>query len=113
MSGNKEVPAGPHPAARLVEYQEGGIVSRMIFKNQGGSVTAFAFDAGQSISEHTVPFDAVALVLEGAAEIRIAGVAHRVGSGSLIRLPAGVPHAVSAPERFKMLLSMARSGEAP
>lgn len=109
MTGDREMPEGPHPASRLVSYQDGGIVSRMIFKNAGGSVTAFAFDRGQSISEHTVPFDAVALVMEGEAEIQVGGVRHRVPAGSVIRMPADVPHAVSAPERFKMLLSMARA----
>jgi len=98
-----------HAAADLAAYQQGGIVSRVIFKNEGGSVTVFAFDRGQSLSEHTVPFDAVALILEGEAEIVVGGTRRKVPAGSLIRLPADVPHAVAAPVRFKMVLSMSRS----
>lgn len=95
--------AGP---AGLVEYQEGGIVSRTLHKNASGSVTAFAFDRGQSISEHTVPFDAVVVVLDGAGEFTVGGETRQVAAGEHLLMPAGVPHAVSAPARFKMLLAM-------
>jgi quercetin dioxygenase-like cupin family protein len=96
-------------AATLVEYQEGAIVSREILKQKTGSVTLFAFDAGQGLSEHTAPFDALVQVLDGEAEITIAGKRHRVRAGELILMPAGKPHAVKARLRFKMMLTMLRA----
>ncbi len=100
--------AGPAEAAALVDYQEGSIVSRSLVKNDGGSLTIFAFDAGQAISSHTVPHEAFALVLEGEGAFTVGEEVHRVGKGQLVHLPAGVPHAVAAPARFKMLLTMVR-----
>jgi quercetin dioxygenase-like cupin family protein len=107
-------PKGLEPArvaqpAALVQYQDGAVVSREILKKPTGTVTVFAFDAGQGLSEHTAPFDALVQVLEGAVEIRIAGQPHRLGGGDLIVMPAGQPHALQALERFKMLLTMIRS----
>ncbi len=96
-------------AAHLVEYQDGSIVSRTILKQEGGNVTLFAFDAGQSLSEHTVPHDALVFVLDGAAEISISGRPHRLKAGELIVMPANEPHAVHAVERFKMALTMLRA----
>ena len=95
--------------ADFVSYQDGAVVSREIIKRPTGSVTLFAFDAGEGLSEHTAPFDALVQVLEGEAEITVAGRAHRVSGGEMIRLPAGQPHAVKATRRFKMLLTMIRS----
>jgi quercetin dioxygenase-like cupin family protein len=92
----------------LVDYQPGAVVSRTLVKKEKGTVTAFAFDAGESLSEHTAPFDALAVVVDGEAEISIGGTPHRVGAGHLLRLPAGIPHAVKAAARFKMLLIMIR-----
>ena len=92
----------------LVDYQTSSIVSRTLVKRAGGTVTAFAFDAGQALSEHTAPFDAVAQVIDGDAEITIAGEAHRVEAGQMIVMPANQPHAVTAHTRFKMLLTMIR-----
>ena len=77
-------------------------------KRSGGTITVFAFDAGQALSEHTAPFDAVAQVIDGDAEITIAGEAHRVEAGQMIVMPANQPHAVTAHTRFKMLLTMIR-----
>src|SRR4029077_12758826 len=94
----------------LVSYQDGAVVSRILLKRGGGSVTLFAFDEGQSLSEHTAPFDAVAHVLEGEALITIAGVPVSVPAGDIVLMPANQPHAVVAPRRFKMLLTMLRSG---
>ncbi len=74
-----------------------------------GTVTAFAFDAGQGLSEHTAPFDAVAHILEGEAEITIAGTPVKVAGGEIVLMPATKPHAVHARTRFKMLLTMIRS----
>jgi len=95
--------------ADLVEYQPGAIVSREILKTKTGSVTLFAFDAGQGLSEHTAPFDALVQVLDGEAEISIAGKRHRVRAGETILMPAQKPHALKAVSRFKMMLTMLRA----
>jgi len=96
-------------AEELVYYQEGSVVSREIVKKLTGNVTIFAFDEGQGLSEHTSPFDALVHVLEGEAEITIAGIPHRLRSGEVILMPATQPHALRAPKRFKMMLTMIRS----
>jgi quercetin dioxygenase-like cupin family protein len=96
------------PLKQMVDYQDEAIVSRQITKAETGNVTLFAFDTAQELSEHTAPFDALVQVLEGQAEIIIAGQSFRVNAGEAIILPAGQPHAVKAPERFKMLLTMIR-----
>jgi quercetin dioxygenase-like cupin family protein len=96
-------------AADIVGYQEGAVVSRELLRKATGTVTAFAFDVGQGLSEHTTPFDALAHVLEGEAEIVIAGTAHRVPGGSMILMPGGQPHALHAVQRFKMVLTMIRT----
>ncbi len=92
-----------------MEYQEGSVVSRTLVKKQTGTVTAFAFDAGQGLSEHTVPYDALVQILDGTVEITVGGETHRLGAGKMIALPAKVPHELHAEERFKMLLTMIRS----
>ncbi len=92
-----------------ITYQDGSIVSRQVLKKKSGSVTLFAFDQGQGLSEHTAPYDALAHVLEGNVEITIAGKPHRLRGGEMILMPAGQPHAVKAVERFKMILTMLRS----
>jgi quercetin dioxygenase-like cupin family protein len=96
----------------LIAYQDGAIVSRQLAKAAGGSVTVFAFDEGEGLSEHTTPHDALLQVLDGVALIEIAGSTHQVGEGQIIHLPGGVPHAVQAEQRFKMLLVMVRSDTA-
>jgi quercetin dioxygenase-like cupin family protein len=101
-------PAQPRPLAELATYQEGAIVSRVLVKQPAGSVTLFAFDAAQELSEHTTPFDALVQVLDGEAEATIGGTPHRLGAGDVILMPAGVPHALRAPTRFRMLLTMLR-----
>lgn|SRR5574339_287706 len=95
--------------ADLAQYQEGSIVSRQITKQEAGNVTLFAFDAGQELSEHTAPFDALVHVLDGEAEVFISGQPYTVRSGEIIILPAGQPHALRALARFKMLLTMVRA----
>jgi len=92
----------------LIAYQEGSIVSREIIKKPVGTVTVFAFDQGQGLSEHTAPFDAMVNVIEGEAEIMISGKAHKVKEGEFIIMPANQPHAVQAQKRFKMMLVMVR-----
>ncbi len=93
----------------LTEYQDGAIVSKEIFKKETGNVTLFAFDQDQGLSEHTAPFDAMVCILDGTAEIIIAGQSHQVKEGEMIIMPADVPHALKANERFKMMLVMIRS----
>ena len=92
--------------ASLVQYQDGAIVSREIVSQPTGTVTAFAFDAGEQLSEHTTAFDAMVIDLDGRAEITIGGKANPIGPGEMIIMPAGVPHALKAASRFKMLLVM-------
>ncbi len=92
-----------------VHYHPGAIVSREIVRKPTGTVTVFAFDAGQGLSEHTAPFDALVYVIDGEGEIIIAGVSHTVKSGEMILMPANKPHAVKANIPFKMMLIMIRS----
>ncbi len=92
--------------ADLVVNNNDSIVSRTLMKSPSGSLTLFAFDAGQHLSEHTCPFDATAHVIDGAAEIVIDGSPHEVFAGQIVLMPANVPHAVNARQAFKMLLTM-------
>ena len=101
--------AAPVAPLTVADYQEGAVVSRTLLKRGGGTVTLFAFDQGQSLSEHTTPLDAIAHVLEGEALVTIAGSSIAVRSGEMVLMPANQPHAVYATSRFKMLLSMIRS----
>ncbi len=94
------------PLAGLAAYQEGSIVSREIISRPAGTVTVFAFDKGEPLSEHTAPFDAMITVLEGEAEVTIGGKANLVKAREMIIMPAGIPHALVALTRFKMLLVM-------
>ena len=95
--------------AELLQYQDGSIVSRVLLKNKGGTVTLFAFDVGEGLSEHTAPFDALVVVTDGEADVEIAGESFRVRQGETIVLPANRPHALKAVSRFKMLLIMIRA----
>lgn len=92
----------------LVSYQQGSIVSKEIIKNEKGTVTLFAFDKGQGLSEHTAPFDALVYNFDGKAEVTIEGKPHSLTAGDIIIMPANKPHALKAVERFKMLLVMVR-----
>jgi len=98
----------PSELVGLADYQPDAIVSRTLVDRKSGTVTVFAFDRGQGLSEHTAPFDALVQVLEGEAEVVISGKAHTVRAGEMILLPAGKPHALRARVRFKMLLTMIR-----
>jgi len=93
----------------MVSYQTGSVVSRQITKTDAGNVTLFAFDAGQELSEHTAPFDALVHVVEGEAEIIISGKSFPLKAGEAIIMPADEPHAVKATTQFKMLLTMIRA----
>jgi quercetin dioxygenase-like cupin family protein len=108
MTSDREV-EGVMAQGALVQYQPGAVVSRTILKTGGGSVTAFAFDGGQELSEHTTPFEALVLIVEGEAEISLAGTPFRLSTGQPIRLPGGQPHAVKALTRLKMILVMIRA----
>ena len=94
----------------LVGYQKDAVVSKTIIDKKTGTVTLFAFDQGQGLSEHTAPFDAMVQVLDGEVEIRIAGNPYRLNAGQTIIMPANQPHALTAVAPFKMLLTMIRSG---
>jgi quercetin dioxygenase-like cupin family protein len=95
--------------AELVGYQEGAVVSRTLINQKTGTVTLFAFDVGQELSEHTAPYDALVQVLDGETEISIAGQPYRLKAGEAIIMPANDPHAVKAVTPFKMMLTMIRS----
>jgi len=93
----------------LIDYQDDSVVSREIIRKETGTVTLFAFDRGQGLSEHTAPFDAMVQVIDGEAEVTISGEKHRLVAGEMIIMPAEKPHAVMAVKPFKMLLTMIRS----
>lgn len=93
----------------FVNYQEGAVVSREILRKDTGTLTVFAFDEGQGLSEHTAPYDATVFIIEGEAEITISGKALTVKEGELIIMPANQPHSLKALKPFKMLLIMIRS----
>lgn len=93
----------------LIDYQGGAVVSREIIRKETGTVTIFAFDKGEGLSEHTAPFDAMVQVIDGQAEIIISGNKNIVEAGEMIIMPANDPHALNAVERFKMILTMIRS----
>jgi len=102
-------PAEAFAATDLLQYQDGAVVSRILLKHAAGSLTLFAFDEGQGLTEHTSPYDALVLLLEGAAEIRISGKPIQVKAGDVILMPANEPHGLQATTRFKMMLTMMRS----
>lgn len=107
-AGGAESDVRVEPLADMVAYQEGAVVSRTLVNKGVGTITLFAFDEGESLSEHTSPYDAFVLVVDGEGEFEIDGQGRRAGSGETIVMPAGRPHAVRAPGRFKMLLVMIR-----
>ncbi len=92
-----------------VEYSEGGIVSRTVLKKETGNISLFAFAKGEALSEHTAPFDALIQVVDGRGEVIIGGKPYLLEAGQSIIMPAGIPHAVNAVERFKMVLTMIKS----
>src|SRR5512137_2747071 len=90
----------------LISYQEGSVVSRMIVYKKSGTITLFAFDKGEGLSEHTAPFDAIATIIDGEAEISIEKTQYLLKEGQMIIMPANKPHALHAEQRFKMMLTM-------
>lgn len=109
MSEDQEAKLEVNQLLNLLQYQDGSIVSRVLLKNKGGTVTLFAFDEGEGLSEHTAPFDALVFVMDGEADIQIDSEHFTVRSGETITLPANHPHAVKAVWKFKMLLIMIRA----
>ncbi len=93
----------------LIDYQEGSVVSREIIRKETGTVTIFAFDKGEGLSEHTAPFDAMVQIVDGKAEITISGNKNVLEKGEMIIMPANEPHALTALEKYKMVLTMIRS----
>ena len=93
----------------LIDYQEGSVVSKEVIKKDTGTVTIFAFDQGQGLSEHTAPFDALVYLIDGEAEITISGKPHLLSAGEMIIMPANDPHALKAIKKYKMLLIMIKS----
>lgn len=108
MSDEMEIKGKAFKAAEMVETQAGAVVSRTLIQKKTGTLTLFAFDTGQVLSEHTAPFDATVLALEGEAEISISGKPHRVQKDDLLIMPANEPHGLRAVTPFKMLLVMIR-----
>ena len=98
----------PVKLADLIEYQVGSVVSRTVVDKEAGTVTLFAFDAGQGLSEHTAPFDALVYNIEGEVEVTISGKAVTLQQGEMVVMPANKPHALKGTKRFKMLLTMIR-----
>jgi quercetin dioxygenase-like cupin family protein len=93
----------------LVNYQEVAIVSKTLVEKKAGTVTLFAFDGGQGLTEHTTPFDALVSILDGEATVTISGKSHRLEEGEAILMPANEPHALEGPGKFKIMLTMIRS----
>jgi quercetin dioxygenase-like cupin family protein len=112
--GHKEITMNenlnsPNDLEKLIDYQNGSVVSKTIIKKLTGTITLFAFDAGESLSEHTAPFDAMVHIIDGEAEVIIAGKVNLVKKGEMIIMPANQPHALKAKEKFKMMLVMIKS----
>lgn len=95
--------------ADLIDYQAGSVVSREILKKTNGSITLFAFDEGEGLSEHIAPFDALVHILEGEAEIKLSGKNNNLKKGEMLIMPAGEPHSLKANGKFKMLLTMIKT----
>ena len=110
MNNNNQTIIGqPFNIKDQVTYQPGSVVSRTLIDKKISTLTLFAFDAGQGLSEHTAPFDAVVEILDGTAVVTINGATHQVQAGEMIIMPANLPHSLKAEERFKMLLVMIRA----
>jgi quercetin dioxygenase-like cupin family protein len=111
-TGNSKICYGKaENLAALVAYAEGSVVSRTLVDKPVGTITLFAFDKDQCLSEHSAPYDAVVQVIDGKGEVMIAGKPHTVIAGEMIIMPANVPHSVKAVQKFKMLLTMIRHKE--
>ena len=109
QTDTSKLPVQSMKLADLVEYQEGSVVSRTIIEKKSGTLTLFAFDQGQGLSEHTAPFDALVYCLDGEVEVTISGNTIRLKEGEMVIMPAHEPHSLKALKKFKMLLIMIRT----
>lgn len=109
MNNNEFAKGEKFTFAGSIAYADKAVVSKHILKNETGNISLFAFDAGEGLSEHTAPFDAMVYVVEGKVEIVIGGIVHLLEGGETIIMPAGVPHALNAVARFKMVLTMIKN----
>lgn len=105
----KQVESNVSSLDNLIEYQEGSVVSRSIIDKKSGTITLFAFDENQGLSEHTAPYDAVVYVIDGQVEVTLSGKLFTLKKGEIIIMPANKPHALKAKTKFKMLLTMIKS----
>ena len=95
-------------ANKVIDYADGGVISKELVHSNAGSVTLFSFDAGQGLSEHSAPFDALIQVIEGKMELRVEGTKHVISAGESFIIPSNAQHSVNAAERFKMIITMIR-----
>jgi quercetin dioxygenase-like cupin family protein len=109
MEKSKKPPVGASKIVDLIAYQDDSVVSRTLIDKKSGTVTLFAFDEGQGLSEHTAPYDALVLILDGEAEVTISGKIHNLVEDEMIIMPANRPHALKAVQRFKMMLTMIKA----
>ena len=103
-----DIKGQPVELATAVTYADGSVVSKTLLDHKAGTLTLFAFDAGQGLSEHTAPYDATVQILDGRAQVTIGGRTVELKAGELVIMPAGIPHSLRAGQRFKMLLIMIR-----
>ncbi len=108
---SEKLVATPINLSAFIDYQKGSVVSKEILGKKTGTVTVFAFDEGQGLSEHTSPYDAMVQILDGSADIFIAGKKYKVSAGEMIIMPAGKPHSLKAGQRFKMMLVLIRTAD--
>ena len=109
MKRDVEVPTQPLRFVNLIKYQDGSVVSRTIIAKETGTITLFAFDEGQGLSEHTAPFDALVHILDGEAEVTLSDKQFLLKKGDMLIMPANQPHALKATKRFKMMLTMIKT----
>ncbi len=108
-NSNNEITGKLLNTGSMINYQSGAVVSRTLIKKETGTVTLFAFDKGEGLSEHTAPYDALVYITEGEADITLSGNSNKLKAGEMIIMPAGEPHALKAINSFKMLLVMIKS----
>ncbi len=107
--GRMDLRANPEATGNVIDYHDGAVVSKTVIDKPVGTVTFFAFDKGEGLSEHTAPYDAMVQIIEGEAEVTVSSVEHRMKAGDIMIMPANEPHALLAVERFKMILTMIRA----
>ena len=111
MEKNEFTKGGQFSFAESISYADKAVVSKQVLKKESGNITLFAFDKGEGLSEHTAPFDAVVMIVDGKADIILDGKSHRLSAGETIIMPANISHALRAVEKFKMVLIMIKSND--